>query len=373
MKIAIVCYPTYGGSGVIATELGVMLANRGHEIHFVSYKQPVRLQSLTGNIHFHEVHVPRYPLFHFQPYELALSSILVELVKLHQIELFHVHYAIPHAYAAYMAKQMLNEIGKNIPLVTTLHGSDITLVGNHPFYKPAVTFSINNSDIVTSVSKDLRNDTYNFFDIHKQIRVIPNFINVALYDKIRLNCERDSIASPSEVIITHVSNFRPVKRVLDVIKVFSIIKKKMPAKLMMVGDGPDRLAAETLCRELGIWNNVIFYGKTSEVNKILCFSDLMLLPSQTESFGLAALEAMVAATPVISSNTGGIPEVNIHEKTGYLTNVGDVDSMAKFAISLLNDKEKLLGFKQNAYEHARLFDINTVVPKYEQLYQQAIG
>lgn len=372
MKIAIVCYPTYGGSGVVATELGISLASRGHEVHFVSYKQPVRLQSLTGNIHFHEVHVPKYPLFHFQPYELALSSLLVEMVKLHQIELLHVHYAIPHAYAAYMAKQMLKESGIEIPVVTTLHGSDITLVGSHPFYKPAVTFSINNSDVVTAVSKDLRSDTFSFFNVHKEIHVVPNFINVDRYDKIRLNCERTAVAKPNEVIVTHVSNFRPVKRVMDVVETFAKIRAEMPAKLMMVGDGPDRLTAESRCHELGISDDVVFYGKTNEVSKILCYSDLMLLPSQTESFGLAALEAMVAATPVISSNTGGLPEVNIHGETGYLTNVGDVELMAKLAITLLSDKELLVKLKQQAYTHACSFDVEKIVPKYEELYQKVL-
>ena len=373
MKIAIVCYPTYGGSGVVATELGISLADRGHEVHFVSYKQPVRLQSLAGNIHFHEVHVPRYPLFHFQPYELALSSMLVEMVKLHEIELLHVHYAIPHAYAAYMAKQMLKENGIDIPLVTTLHGSDITLVGSHPFYKPAVTFSINNSDVVTAVSKDLRSDTFNLFDVHKEIHVVPNFINISRYDNIRVNCERGTVATADEVILTHVSNFRPVKRVLDVIETFAKVREHMPAKLWMVGDGPDRLAAENRCRELDVWEDVIFYGKTNEVSKILCFSDLLLLPSQTESFGLAALEAMAAATPVISTNTGGLPDVNIHGETGYLTAVGDVDAMAKHAVALLSDKEKLTLFKHQAYAYACRFDVHQIVPAYEEMYQKALA
>ena len=372
MKIAIVCYPTYGGSGVVATELGVALASHGHEVHFVSYKQPVRLESLTTSIHFHEVHVPKYPLFHYQPYELALSSLLVELVKTHQIELLHVHYAIPHAYAAYMAKQMLLESGIDIPLVTTLHGSDITLVGNHPFYKPAVTFSINNSDIVTSVSKNLKSDTFSFFDVHKEIHVVPNFINVASYDKIRVNCERSVVAKDNEMIVSHVSNFRPVKRVLDVVAVFARIRDKLPAKLMMVGDGPDRMAAEARCHELGISEDVVFFGKTNEVNKILCFSDLLLLPSQTESFGLAALEGMVAATPVISSNTGGLPEVNIHGKTGFLTAVGDVSSMAEYAVGLLSNKEELIQMKQAAYQHGCTFDVARIVPLYESIYELAL-
>ena len=373
MKIAIVCYPTYGGSGVVATELGISLAERGHEVHFVSYKQPVRLQSLAGNIHFHEVHVPRYPLFHFQPYELALSSMLVEMVRLHQIELLHVHYAIPHAYAAYMAKQMLKENGIDIPLVTTLHGSDITLVGSHPFYKPAVTFSINNSDVVTAVSKDLRSDTFSLFDVHKEIHVVPNFINISRYENIRANCDRETVAAADEAILTHVSNFRPVKRVLDVIETFAKVREHMPAKLMMVGDGPDRLTAENRCRELDVWEDVVFYGKTNEVSKILFYSDLLLLPSQTESFGLAALEAMAAATPVISTNTGGLPEVNIHGETGYLTAVGDVDAMAKHAVELLSDKEKLALFKDQAYTYACRFDVHKIVPVYEEMYQKALA
>lgn len=373
MKIAIVCYPTFGGSGVVATELGMALADRGHEIHFITYKQPVRLALLTGNIFFHEVHVPEYPLFHYQPYELALSSKLVDMVKMHNIELLHVHYAIPHAYAGYMAKQMLQAEGINIPMVTTLHGTDITLVGNHPFYKPAVTFSINKSDVVTSVSQSLKEDTEKLFDIHTEIHVIPNFIDIRKYDKGFTDCNREMMAKPSEKIITHISNFRKVKRIPDIIEIFYRIQKNIPSKLMMVGEGPEKELAERMCEELGIQNKVLFLGNSTEIDRILCFSDLFLLPSQTESFGLAALEAMINYTPVISSNTGGIPEVNINGVSGYLSNVGDIDDMANNAIKILEDEEVLRKFKQGAYNQAVKFDINNIVPIYEEIYQKAFS
>lgn len=373
MKIAIVCYPTFGGSGVVATELGLELARRGHEIHFITYSQPVRLALLNPNIHYHEVHVPEYPLFHYQPYELALSSKLVDMVKLYKIELLHVHYAIPHAYAGYMAKKMLKEHGIKIPMVTTLHGTDITLVGNHPFYKPAVSFSINHSDIVTSVSQDLKDDTYRLFDIKKEIYVIPNFIEI---DKNRIDetseCHRSLMATETQKIVTHISNFRQVKRIPDVIKIFNEIQKVMPAKLMMVGDGPEKEGAEKLCEELGISDKVIFFGNSNEINKILCYSDLFLLPSETESFGLAALEAMASGVPVISSNTGGLPEVNREGYSGYLSDVGDVQDMAKKAISILSDDKILLEFKSNALKVAQEFDIQNVMPMYEELYRKAI-
>ena len=370
MKIAIVCYPTFGGSGVVATELGLELARRGHEIHFITYSQPVRLALLNPNIHYHEVHVPEYPLFHYQPYELALSSKLVDMVKLHKIELLHVHYAIPHAYAGYMAKKMLKEQGIKIPMVTTLHGTDITLVGNHPFYKPAVSFSINHSDIVTSVSQDLKDDTYRLFDIKREIHVIPNFIEI---DKNRTaDCQRSMMATEKQKIVTHISNFRKVKRIPDVVKIFNEIQKKIPAKLMMVGDGPEKPKAEKLCEELGISDKVIFFGNSHEIDKILCFSDLFLLPSETESFGLAALEAMASGVPVISSNTGGLPEVNREGYSGYLGNVGDVDYMAEKALSILSDDEVLFKFKSNALKVAHEFDIQNIMPMYEKLYQKAL-
>jgi N-acetyl-alpha-D-glucosaminyl L-malate synthase BshA len=371
MKIAIVCYPTFGGSGVVATELGIALANRGHEVHFITYKQPVRLELLGENVHFHEVFVPEYPLFHYQPYELALSSKLVDMVKLHKIDLLHVHYAIPHAYAGYMAKKMLAEEGISIPMVTTLHGTDITLVGSHPFYKSAVTFSINKSDVVTSVSESLKQDTLRLFDIKKEIDVVPNFIDVTKYDHGFTDCQRSLMATEDEKIIAHVSNFREVKRIGDVVRIFNEIQKEIPAKLMMVGEGPEKESAELLCEELGIADKVIFFGNSNEVDKILCFSDLFLLPSETESFGLAALEAMISSVPVISSNTGGIPEVNIHGVSGYLSNVGDVADMSRNALKILTDDAELEKFKKGAKQQALKFDINKIVPVYEFIYQKA--
>ena len=372
MKIAIVCYPTFGGSGVVATELGLALSKRGHEVHFITYKQPVRLEQLTGNIHFHEVNVPEYPLFHYQPYELALSSKLVDMVKLHKIEILHVHYAIPHAYAGFMAKQMLAEEGISIPMVTTLHGTDITLVGNHPFYKPAVTFSINNSDVVTSVSQSLKTDTLKLFDIRKGIEVVPNFIDLEKYNNSFTDCQRGMLAAEGEKIITHVSNFRKVKRIDDVINIFFRIQKKIKSRLMMVGQGPEREMAEELAAELGIEDKVLFLGESREIDKILCFSDLFLLPSERESFGLAALEAMANKVPVISTNSGGLPEVNQHGFSGYLSDVGNLDEMAENAVSILSDPDKLELFKDNAQKQACNFDILTVVPLYERVYRTAL-
>ncbi|WP_445454666.1 N-acetyl-alpha-D-glucosaminyl L-malate synthase BshA [Flavobacterium sp. 25HG05S-40] len=373
MKIAIVCYPTFGGSGVVATELGLELARRGHEIHFITYRQPVRLALLNANVHYHEVNVPEYPLFHYQPYELALSSKLVDMVKLHKIELLHVHYAIPHAYAGYMAKQMLKGEGIDIPMVTTLHGTDITLVGNHPVYKPAVTFSINKSDVVTSVSQNLKDETNKLFKIKKTIHVIPNFIEL---DKIRneklISCQRSIMAKKEERIITHISNFRKVKRIPDIIKIFYKIQQQIPAKLMMVGDGPEKAKAEELCEQLGIQDKVIFFGNSNEIDQILSYSDLFLLPSETESFGLAALEAMAWSVPVISSNSGGLPEVNFDGVSGYLSNVGDIDSMAENALKILSDDATLGQFKEKALSVAQQFDIKNILPLYEALYEQAL-
>ncbi|WP_298247112.1 N-acetyl-alpha-D-glucosaminyl L-malate synthase BshA [uncultured Christiangramia sp.] len=374
MKIAIVCYPTFGGSGVVATELGLALSRRGHEVHFVTYKQPVRLETISSHIRFHEVNVPEYPLFHYQPYELALSSKLVNVIKNYGIELLHVHYAIPHAYAGYMAKKMLAEEGIEIPMVTTLHGTDITLVGNHPFYKPAVTFSINKSDYVTSVSESLKEDTLRHFDVKTDIEVIPNFIDVSKFQKKTFtDCQRELMAQSDEKIITHVSNFRKVKRVDDVVKIFFEIQKSVSARLMMVGEGPERETAEKLVRDLGMRDKVLFLGQSNEIDKILCFSDLFLLPSETESFGLAALEAMVHSVPVISSNTGGLPEVNKNDFSGFLHDVGDVSAMANSAISILETEEVLRKFKRQAGETARDFDINMIVPRYEELYNKALS
>ncbi len=371
MKIAIVCYPTFGGSGVVATELGIALANRGHEVHFVTYRQPVRLELLNNKIHFHEVHVPEYPLFHYQPYELALSSKLVDTIKLHGIELLHVHYAIPHAYAGYMAKKMLEEEHIYIPMITTLHGTDITLVGKHPFYKPAVTFSINQSDVVTSVSENLKQRTLEFFDIKKEIQVIPNFIDKRKYNTSFTDCQRSLMANDDEKIITHISNFRKVKRIPDVIQIFHRIQKVIPAKLIMVGEGPEKEGAEFLAEKLGIAEKVIFLGNSNEIDRILCFSDLFLLPSESESFGLAALEAMINRVPVISSNAGGIPEVNLQGITGYLSDVGNIDEMASNALKILQDESVLEKFKENAAESARRFDILKVLPLYEEVYEKA--
>jgi len=374
MRIAIVCYPTFGGSGVVATELGLELARRGHEIHFITYSQPVRLALLSKNVHYHEVNVPEYPLFHYQPYELALSSKLVDMVKLYKIELLHVHYAIPHAYAGYMAKQMLKDEGINIPMVTTLHGTDITLVGNHPFYKPAVTFSINKSDFVTSVSQSLKDNTLKLFNIKNEIEVIPNFIEITK-NKVESDvpCQRSVMAEPNERIITHISNFRKVKRIPDVIKIFYNIQKQMPAKLMMVGDGPEKEKAELLCQELGIEDKVIFFGNSNEIDKILCLTDLFLLPSETESFGLAALEAMACRVPVISSNSGGLSEVNFEGVSGYLSDVGNIEEMANNALKILKDDVTLEKFKDNALDVAKQFDIKNILPLYEALYQKAIN
>lgn len=373
MKIAIVCYPTFGGSGVVATELGLELSKRGHQIHFITYNQPVRLELLGNNVHFHEVNVPEYPLFHYQPYELALSSKLVDMVKLHKIEILHVHYAIPHAYAAYMAQKMLLEEGIYVPIVTTLHGTDITLVGNHPFYKPAVTFSINKSDAVTTVSKSLKEDTLRLFNIKKEINVVTNFIDISRFNHTFTDCQRAMMATEDEKIITHISNMREVKRIPDVIKVFYNIQKEIPAKLMMVGEGPEREPAERLCEELGIAEKVVFFGNSNEIDRILCFSDLFLLPSKTESFGLSALEAMASGVPVISSNTGGIPEVNKEGFSGFLSDVGDVEDMSKNAIYILKDESRFKEFKKNAKSQAKTFDIHQIVPKYEAIYQETLN
>ncbi|MGV8812510.1 MAG: N-acetyl-alpha-D-glucosaminyl L-malate synthase BshA [Gelidibacter sp.] len=372
MKIGIVCYPTFGGSGVVATELGLALSKRGHEIHFITYSQPVRLDLLGSNVHYHEVTVPEYPLFLYQPYELALSSKLVDMVKMHGIELLHVHYAIPHAYAAYMAREMLQEEGIYVPIVTTLHGTDITLVGSHPFYKTAVTFSINKSDAVTTVSQSLKDDTIRLFDIKREIDVVPNFIDFSRHKTQFDDCQRWIMADENEKIITHISNFRKVKQIPDVIKIFYNIQKEIPAKLMMVGEGPEKADAERLCKKFGILNKVVFFGNSHEIDKILCFSDLFLLPSETESFGLAALEAMASGVPVISSNTGGIPEVNVEGVSGFLSDVHDVEDMSKNAIYILSDEQRLNTFKLNATKESAKFAIENVVPQYEAIYARTL-
>jgi N-acetyl-alpha-D-glucosaminyl L-malate synthase BshA len=371
MKIGIVCYPTFGGSGVLATELGHALAKEGHGVHFITYDQPVRLDLLEPNIYYHEVNVHDYPLFDYQPYELALSSQMVETVVAHNLELLHVHYAIPHAYAAYMAKQILKDRGIDIPIITTLHGTDITLVGKNPSYRPAVKFSIEHSDIVTSVSESLRSDTIQFFNVSKKIHVIPNFIDLSLYDGE--GCDKGQIADEGCCIVTHISNFRPLKRTKDVIKIFHGIRQKVNSRLILIGDGPERNKALDLAKSLGLEHDVRYLGRTSEVERILCMSDLFLLPSASESFGLAALEAMVARVPVISTNSGGLPEVNIDGETGFLCNVGDVTSMADHAIDILTNTELRVKMKKAARRHAESFKLSDILPQYEALYEQAIG
>jgi len=372
LKIAIVCYPTFGGSGVVATELGIALSRKGHQIHFVTYKQPVRLEALSPNLFYHEVHVPDYPLFKYQPYELALSSRLVEVVTEYNIEVLHVHYAIPHAYAAYMTKKMLADQGIYLPIVTTLHGTDITLVGRHPFYKKAVTFSINHSDRVTAVSQSLKEDTMRLFEIDNEIEVIPNFIDIQKLKQKELPCKRSLLAKKEEKIITHISNFRPLKRILDVLAVFEQIKDQIPAKLMMVGEGPEKALAQRYCQEKKLESNVMFLGKSSEIDKILCYSDLFLLPSEQESFGLAALEALAHKVPVISSNVGGLAEVNAQNYSGFLCPVGAVDNMAEQAIKLLSNEALHQQFKEQAFLQAEQFDLAKIIPQYEALYDSVL-
>ena len=373
MKIGIVCYPTFGGSGVVATELGIELSKKGHEIHFITYSQPVRLDALSSNLHYHEVNVPDYPLFKYEPYELALSSKLYDVISKYEIDVLHVHYAIPHAYAAYMAKKILNENGYKIPIVTTLHGTDITLVGNHPFYKPAVTFSINKSDIVTCVSKSLMEDTREFFGIQRDIKVIPNFIDIDKYERKHNNCEKNVISEGDEKIIVHISNFRPLKRIIDVIKIFQKINLEISSKLIMVGDGPEKKKAKDYLRKNNLKNRFIFLGKTNEVDEILCSSDLFLLPSEKESFGLAALEAMALKVPVISTNIGGLSELNINGNSGYTSDIGDIDSMASNAIKILSDKSLKKKYRFQAFENAKKYDIKKIIPLYESVYQEALN
>ncbi len=368
MKIGIVGYPTFGGSGVVATELGKALARKGHQVHFVSYSQPVRLDSFGGNLFFHEVNIVKYPLFEYPPYELALISKLVDLINHEKLDILHVHYAIPHAFAAYMAKTMLAGEGYNIPIVTTLHGTDITLVGKDPTYETAVTYSINHSDAVTTVSDYLKKATHEHFKVTQPIKVIPNFIDFKEFPKGESKEENYDLAKEHQRVITHISNFREVKRVEDVIRTFAKIREKIPAALLMVGDGPERVRAEMICRELDFCDDVKFLGKMDKVANILKLSDLFLLPSETESFGLAALEAMACKVPVISSNAGGLPELNENGLTGYTCEVGNTEKMAQRGIEILENNETLEKFKINAYEHAKQFDINLIMPKYENLY-----
>ena len=370
MKIGIVCYPTYGGSGVVATELGKGLADKGHDVHFITYRQPARLTSFHSNLYYHEVTFAEYPLFDYPPYETALASKMVDVIKYEGLDLLHVHYAIPHASAAYIAKQILKREGINIPVVTTLHGTDITLVGRDETYAPVVAFSIDQSDGVTAVSEDLKKDTYRHFNIKKEIEVIPNFIDFSRFSKTNKEHFRKAIAPNSEKLLIHVSNFREVKRVKDVVLMFEQVLKKMKAKLLLVGDGPERHSVEQLARKLGVCDYVVFLGKQEPVEELLAISDLFVMPSESESFGLAALEAMACEVPLISSNTGGIPEINLQGKTGFMSNVGDVDDMAKNAIWILEDEKRLQEFRKNAFEQAKRFDIKNILPLYESFYEK---
>jgi L-malate glycosyltransferase len=372
MKIGIVCYPTYGGSGVVATELGKALADKGHQVHFITYKQPFRLDHFSNNLFYHEVNIADYPLFDYAPYETVLASKLVDVTKYQGLDLIHVHYAIPHASAAFLAKQILREEGINIPVITTLHGTDITLVGKDATYAPVVTFSINKSDGVTAVSQNLKEETYQHFNIKRDIEVIPNFIDFQRFSKTNKEHFRKAIAPDGEKIMIHVSNFRKVKRVRDVVKVFKQVVGQVPAKLLLVGDGPERPHVEQLCRELDISNNVRFLGKQEAVEELLAISDLFMIPSGSESFGLAALEAMACEVPVISSNVGGLPEINIHGETGYLSNVGDVDDMAKHSIALLSNPELLAQFRKNAFAQAQKFSLANILPMYENYYERIV-
>ncbi len=371
IKIGIVCYPTFGGSGVVATELGKALAQEGHKVHFITYSQPSRLDFLNENLFYHEVNIRSYPLFEYPPYELALASKMVSVVKNEKLDLLHVHYAIPHASAAYMAKQILRSHSINIPVVTTLHGTDITLVGKDASYEPVVTFSINQSDGVTAVSEDLRKETYLHFKITNEIEVIPNFIDLAKFKKQKKDHFKRAICPNDEMLIVHTSNFRKVKRIGDVIKIFNNIHKEIPAKLLMIGDGPERSPAEDQCRELGISHDVRFLGKLEAVEEVLSVADLFLMPSEKESFGLSALEAMACEVPVISSNTGGIPELNINGVTGFMSNIGDVEDMTKNALIIL-DKNNLPKFKEHALKRAQEFDISRILPLYENYYQKVM-
>lgn len=372
MKIGIVCYPTFGGSGVLATELGMALSLKGHEVHFMAYQQPVRLH-FHPNIFYHEVRVPNYPLFDFPPFESALSSTMVQVICHHGLDLLHVHYAIPHASAAYFARQILRKSGRDIPYITTLHGTDITLVGKDQNYAPVVTFSIEESDAITAVSDSLRKETYASFAVHKKIEVIPNFVDTQRFRKTDKSHFKKMIAPHGERILAHVSNFRKVKRIEDVIQIFARVRREVPSKLLMIGDGPERQHAEDLCRQMEIDAEVRFLGKQEMMDELLSIADLFLLPSQHESFGLSALEAMACRVPVISTEAGGLPEINLHGQTGYLSPVGDVEGMANWALHILSNDQRLETFKDQAFEQARKFDKETIVPMYEALYKRVIG
>ena len=372
MKIGILCYPTYGGSGIVATELGMSLAQKGYEVHFISSELPARLDMTQSNIFFHKVNVQSYPLFRQQPYDIALSSMIYQVVCMYKLDILHAHYAIPYAYAAFMAKQMLKEKGKDLPLITTLHGTDITLVGQHPSYKHAVEFSINQSDALTSVSESLKQDTLSFFEVRKEINVIPNFIDDRHFEQC-ITCSRKQFAEDNERVLVHISNLRPVKRIQDVLEVFKRVNEKVPSRLIIVGEGPEMERVDFFLVDYpDFMDKIKIMGKQNDLRAVLTHADVFLLPSEKESFGLAALEAMAAATPVISSNTGGIPEVNIHGKTGFLTDVGDVEKMAEYGVKLLSDENLLKEMKKAAKEVAKTFDYKRVIPMYENLYHQVV-
>jgi N-acetyl-alpha-D-glucosaminyl L-malate synthase BshA len=373
MKIGIVCYPTFGGSGVLATELGKALAQKGHQVHFITYQQPVRLNGFIPNIFYHEVQVPTYPLFDYPPYETALASTMVDVIKNNHLQLLHVHYAIPHASAAYMAKKILEQEGIYIPVITTLHGTDITLVGRDKTYAPVVAFSINQSDAITAVSHNLRDETFKTFKIEKNIEVIHNFVDVQRFSRKPIDAFKKVIAPNGEKVLLHASNFRRIKRVQDVVKIFYEVSKQMPSKLLFVGDGPERGPAEDLSRQLGICDNIRFVGKQEQMEDILAIADLFLLTSEYESFGLAALEAMAAGVPVVSTNAGGLGEIMIAGVTGYMGNVGDVETMSKQALDILQHEDRLQQFKQNAVKQAQHFDIHNIVPLYEKLYDEVLS
>ena len=371
MNIGIVCYPTFGGSGVVATELGKALAQRGHRVHFITYNQPVRLDFFNENLFYHEVYIPTYPLFQFPPYESALASKMVDITQNEKLDVLHVHYAIPHASAAYMAKQILRARGVHVPVVTTLHGTDITLVGKDASYEPVVTFSINQSDGVTAVSDDLRRETYAYFAVEKEIDVIPNFIDLSRFRKQNKSHFRAAIAPEGEKLLIHTSNFRAVKRVEDVLRIFCGVRAEIPAKLLLIGDGPDRTRMEKLARDLDCHGDIRFLGKLEAVEEVLSVSDLFLMPSENESFGLAALEAMACEVPVVSTNAGGIPELNVHGVTGMMSDIGDVADMTKNALFVLDDAN-LPRFKDAARARAEEFAVGNIVPRYEACYQRAI-
>ena len=373
MNIGIVCYPTFGGSGVVATELGIALADKGHKVHFITYSQPFRLNHFNENLFYHEVNVNDYPLFDYQPYESVLASKIVDVAIYERLDILHVHYAIPHASVAYLAQQILKSRKIKLPYITTLHGTDITLVGQDPSFEPVIFFSLNNSNAITSVSESLRKDTLKTFKIANDVKVIPNFIKITDYESNSSSCHRKNFAQPNEKILIHISNFRKVTRVEDVLRIFDVVRKTIPCKLILVGDGPERPAIDKLCRELNTCSDIISVGKIANPKEVLAIADVFILPSETESFGLSALEAMAMKIPVISTNTGGIPELNIHGKTGYMSKVGDYKDMAKNTIELLLDENKFQQFRENAFEQAKKFDIETILPMYEKLYKEVIA